>query len=157
MELKDRIANIKAILPYCSRRSDQVPIVVREVGEFFADFFKNDGRFRTPKYDVVYPRINEGLYDGSIDIEYCYDADRDGEYWETYPFYDEEVASKNPSLSRRTAIRYSEIPDSIWAIIQEKLYENAMKTTTDDLLSAASAVETYTKILIEFNNIKLLG
>jgi len=155
MELKDRIANIKTILPYCSGRSDEVKIVVDEVGEFFAEFFKSDEkRFVRPKYDRIFPRISWGPYYGTVKIGYCYDSDRDGEYWETYEFNDPDIESSRLA-PKSMLIEYSEIPDNIWAIIQDELYKNARKNLTDSLISATKEVDRCTNKFLEFNKLEL--
>lgn len=155
MELKDRIKNIKTILPYCSKWSNAVDIVDEEVGKFFSEFFKSDEkRFTRPNYDRVFPRINWSSYYGTVRIGYCYDSDRDGEYWETYEFNDPNI-EPSKLAPQSMLIEYSEVPDNIWAIIQDKLYENAMRTVQSDLAAATKEVDRCTNKFIEFNKLEI--
>ena len=162
MELKDRIANIKTILPYCSGRSDEVKIVVDEVGEFFANLIKRDSRFEGTKYEKIYPRVflhkflntDYKTYSTSIGIEYSYDGNREGDYISQFHFNDEDLEDSNFGKVN-AKMEYSEIPDNIWSIIQDKLYENARKTVADDLASATKEVDRCTNKFLEFNKLEL--
>lgn len=162
MELKDRIKNIKAILPYCSQRSDEVKIINEKVGRFFANLFNNDDRFTHSRYDRVFPRIflfeylNNDYKTNSttIGIEYIYESDRDGYYTAQYCFNDEDL--EDTVLGKGgTKIEYSEVPDDIWAIIHDELYENAVKTIQKDLKSASKEVDRCTNKFIEFNKLEI--
>lgn len=162
MKLKDRISNIKTILPYCSGWSNEVKIVVDEVGEFFANLFNNDDRFKHSGYDRIFPRVflSETLntdyktHSTTIGLEYVYDSDRDGCYTAQYYFNDEDL--EDACFGKTGAIiEYSEVPDNIWAIIQDELYENARKTVADDLASATKEVDRCTNKFLEFNKLEL--
>lgn len=162
MELKDRIANIKAILPYCSQWSNEVKIINEDVGTFFANLFNSDDRFQHTNYNRVFPRIflSESLnkdyktHSTTIGIEYVYESDRDGYYTEQCYFNDEDL--EDTVFGKAGAnIEYSEVPDNIWAIIQDKLYENAVKTIQDDLTAATKEVDRCSNKLLEFNGLQL--
>ena len=162
MELKDRIANIKTILPYCSGRSDEVKIVVDEVGEFFANLFNNDDRFKHSGYDRIFPRVflskplntDYETHSTTIGLEYVYDSDKDGYYTARYYFNDEDLEDACFGMAG-AIIEYSEIPDNIWAIIQDELYENARKNMTDSLISATKQVDRCADKFLEFIKLEL--
>lgn len=162
MELKDRIENIKAILPFCSRWSDEVKIVSEEVDKFFANLFSSDDRFKHPRYDRVFPRIFLSEYlntdykthSKTIGIEYTSEYGREGEYRESYDFNDADLEDTYFG-KLGTKIEYSEVPDHIWAIIQDELYKNAVKTIQDDLKSASKEVDRCTNKFIEFNKLEI--
>ena len=147
MRIEDRIQNIKALLKYCPHSTRDVTIVEDNVGLFFADLFNNDKRFKHTPYSRVYPRIylSETLntdyktHSTSIGIEYTYDNDRDGEYTENYIFYDEDL--KDTCFYRTLPLKYSDIPDNIWEIIQNILYDKAMKSINEELQSAKDSVK----------------
>ena len=169
MKLEDRIQNIKTLLKYCPRSTGDVKIVEEKVGLFFADLFNNDGRFTKTHYDHVYPRISLSdqinldfkSYSHTIDIEYCYDSDRDGNYLESYYFNDPDLEDTylyrdNKDNPYFHFIEYSEVPDDIWEIIQNVLYEEATKYVNQELESAKSSVEYWEKKKADFyNNLKL--
>jgi len=165
MKIKDRIQNIKTLLKYCPNSTNDVFIVEEKVGLFFANFFNNDGRFTKSHYDHLYPRIylTEHLnkdfktHGTTISIEYCYDSDRDGDYLESYYFNDPDL--KNTYLYKEYKdspyhhfIEYSEVPDYVWEIIQNKLYEKATKNVNKELESAKSLVKYWENKKEEFDN-----
>ena len=153
MKLKDRIENIKTLLKYCPHSTRDVDIIEEKVGLFFANFFNNDNRFTKSHYDHLYPRIyltkhlkDFKTYGTTIGIEYCYDCDRDGEYLESYYFNDPDL--KNTYLYKENKdnpyyhfIEYSEIPDYIWEIIQNKLYDKATEKVNKDVESAYQTLQ----------------
>lgn len=158
MKLKDRIQNIKCLLEYCS--NEEVHIVEEKTGKFFSKFFSNDDRFITPLYDTTYITISLATYilnkrnKYRLDISYCYAADRDGEDWITYGFNDPEVIYDYDFLEPNDSLEYSEIPDYIWKIIQDEIYEEATKRVNNDLDEAilhldhcTEKVEKFTKEL----------
>lgn len=171
MKIEDRIANIKKILPYCSHWDRDVVIYDETVGEFFGNFFNNpeDDRFYHCSYkDKIYPKIqlathiltrdeNDNVIDEyPIDISYCYNFDRDGEEWVTYYF--DEPLTRNHWLfeTEKDFIRYEEIPDNIWQIIQDKLYENAAKTKKKELDEAERLLTNRKEEKENFENIVLV-
>lgn len=133
-------------------------IVEETVGRFFADYFKNNYRFKKPPYDHVYPKINIDSYDNTIRLSYIYDADRDGEAWATYRFNEfkfEHGYDLNEDCYILPRIDYESIPDEIWAIIQEKLYENAKETVEKELKYAKAAILNCEKKSKEFGSLKI--
>jgi hypothetical protein len=149
MDIKERIANIKKILPYCSHWSNEVMIVDEELGRFFSKFFTEDDRFETPEHDHTYVKIWED-YTGygcdpqdyqEIRISYRYHYDRsDGEDWVSYHF-EEPIKYKYDFLEPKVKIKFEEIPDRIWKIIQDQLYENAIENVNKELESAKKSFE----------------
>ena len=162
MKIEDRIANIKKILPYCSHWSNDVMIVDKSLGKFFSKFFANDDRFETPPYQHTYIRIQEH-YTGygckpeghqEIRISYCYDHDRDGEDWATY-YFKEPIEYEYDFLEPKPKIKYNEIPDYIWKIIQDQLYENAKKVQREELDSAEASLIQHKKDFDDFSKLTL--
>lgn len=136
MELKDRIFNIKLLLKFCGGSSRDRIITDTRVGVFFTQLINSDERFIHTRYSVVYPKFtleaflntDYRTYSYSIGFEYVYNSDRDVDYTEEYSFYDsdlEDTAMAGVALSD-AVLQYSEIPDNIWEIIQNKLYRVAM-------------------------------
>ncbi|MBP3732493.1 MAG: hypothetical protein J6I84_04530 [Bacilli bacterium] len=125
-------------------------IIDEKVGLFFANLVNNNPRYQSTPYEHVYPRIR--LMDKSITLSYCYEADRDGEDWINYVFEDPTVNENLWEPSER--IRYSEIPDDIWEIIQSKLYENATKTIDKELKEARSHLKYLEEKKKEFDKWK---
>lgn len=163
MELKDRIQNIKTLLSYCPHSTKDVDIVEEKAGLFFANFFNNDYRFTKSHYDHIYPRIyltkhlNKDFktHGTTIGIEYCYDCDRDGEYLESYYFNDPDLKDTYLYKGLKDGhyfIEYSEVPDYIWEIIQNILYDKATETINKELKSAKKSVEYWEEKLFEFEN-----
>jgi hypothetical protein len=165
MKLKDRIKNIKTLLKYCSHSTADVKIIEEKVGLFFANFFNNDDRFTKTPYDHVYPRIylTEHLnldfetHGTTIGIEYCYDSDRDGNYFESYYFNDPDLKDTYLYKEHKNNpyyhfIEYSEVPDYVWEIIQNKLYEKATENVNKELESAKSLVKYWKEKKEEFDN-----
>ena len=158
MKLKDRIQNIKNLLEYCS--NEKVHIIEEKTGKFFGKFFSNNDRSITPRYDTTYITISLATYilnkrnKYRLDISYCYNVDRDGEDWATYGFDDPEVIYDYDFLETRIELKYSEIPDYIWKIIQDEVYKEATNKVDGDLEEAikyldhcTSKVEKFTKEL----------
>ena len=154
MKIEDRIQNIKTLLKYCPHSTTDVKIIKEKVGLFFALFFNKDGRFIKTPYDHVYPSIylTEHLnldfktHGTTIGIEYCYDSDRDGNYLESYYFNDPDL--KDTFLYKENIdnpyfhfIEYSEVPDYIWEIIQDVLFEKATEKVNKDVESAYQTLE----------------
>lgn len=165
MKIENRIQNIKTLLKYCPHSTADVKIVEEKVGLFFANFFNKDDRFTKTPYGHVYPRIylTEHLnldfetHGTTISIEYCYDNDRDGDYLESYCFNDSDL--KDTYLYKEYKdnpychlIEYSEVPDYIWEIIQNKLYDKATENINKELKSAKAYVEYWEEQLFEFEN-----
>lgn len=158
MKLEDRIQNIKKLLKYCPHSTRDVTIVEDNVGLFFADLFNNDKRFKHTPYSRVYSRIylSEALntdyktHSTSIGIEYKYDNDRDGEYTESYIFDDEDL--KDTCFYRNFPLKYSDVPDNIWEIIQNILYDEATKEINENLKSAKDSVIYWENRKEEFEN-----
>jgi len=165
MDIKKRIQNIKTLLKYCPHSTRDVYIIEEKVGLFFANFFNNDNRFTKTPYDHVYPRIyltehlNKDLktHGTTINIEYCYDNDRDGEYLESYCFNDPDL--KDTYLYKEYInspynhfIEYSEVPDYVWEIIQNKLYDKATENINKELESAKSSVKYWEEKKKEFDS-----
>ena len=165
MKLENRIQNIKTLLKYCPHSTRDVGIVEERVGLFFANFFNNDQRFTKTHYDHVYPRISLSsqmnldfeTHSYTINIEYCYDCDRDGEYLESYYFNDPDLEDTFLYKSHKDSpyypfIEYSEVPDDIWEIIQNILYEKATENINKELESAKASVEYWEEKKEEFDN-----
>ena len=165
MNIKDRIQNIKTLLKYCPNSTRDVKIVEEKVGLFFANFFNNDGRFTKTPYDHVYPRIylTEHLnkdfktHGTTIGIEYCYDSDRDGDYLDSYYFNDPDLKDTYLYKEYKDSpyhhfIDYSEVPDYVWEIIQNELYEKATENVNKELESARSSVKYWEEKKKEFDN-----
>ena len=154
MKLKDRIQNIKCLLEYCS--NEEVHIVEDKTGKFFSKFFSNDDRFITPPYDTTYITIRLATHilnkrnKYRLDISYCYAADRDGEDWATYGFDDQEVIYDYDFLEPRVKLKYSEIPDYIWKIIQDEIYKEAASKVDDDLDKAIKYLDHCTSNVEKF-------
>lgn len=164
MNIHDRIENIKKLLKYCSHSTADVKIIEEKVGLFFGNFFNNDERFQHCRYskDKIYPKISlheentfKGYEGSTIRIDYCYDFDRDGEDWTGYNFNDLTMLKyyqRYDFMKPRVLINYDEVPDHIWAIIQNELYEAATKNVNEKLESAKSTLEYWEKKKEEFDN-----
>lgn len=164
MKINERIEIIKRLLNYCPHSTVDVKIIEERVGSFFGKFFNGDERFNHCHYsrDKIYPRISlhEEVMDGykdcsTIHIEYCYDFDRDGEYWTGYYFNDPTMLRyyrRYDFMKPRVLIDYNEVPDYIWEIIQGELYEIATKSIKEGLESAKASVEYWKKRKEEFDN-----
>lgn len=164
MKIENRIQNIKTLLKYCPHSTADVKIIKEKVGLFFALFFNKDGRFTKTPYDHVYPRIylTEHLnkdfktHGTTIGIEYCYDSDRDGDYLESYYFNDPDLKDtflyENINSPYYHFIEYSEVPDYIWEIIQNELYNKATENVNKELKSAKALVEYWKEKKKEFDN-----
>jgi hypothetical protein len=162
MEIKDRISNIKTLLKYCPKSTADVEILDSEVALFFANLFNTDERFKHTPYDRVYPKIylSEQLnrdyktHGTTICIEYVYDSDRDGDYTVDYYFDDEDIIDTHfyEDLKKCGMIEYSEVPDSIWEIIQGILYTKAVSHINKELSSYKEGVEFWENRLSEFND-----
>ena len=165
MELKDRIENIKTLLQYCPFSTRDTMIVEEEVGLFFAKFFNSKDKFTKSSYDHIYPKISlhEEVLDefkgcSTIRIDYCYDCDRDGEYWDGYYFNDPSMAryyEKYNLMKPWLIIEYSEIPDNIWEIIEKEIYKKASETVKEDLKDAEQHLKYAKNKVEEFNSLIL--
>ena len=152
MELKDRIENIKTLLQYCPFSTRDTMIVEEEVGLFFAKFFNSKDKFTKSTYGHIYPKISlheEVLEEfkgcSTINIDYCYDCDRDGEYWDGYSFNDPSMKryyEKYDFMKPKLLIEYSEIPDNIWEIIQNTLYKKASENVEKNFKDAQRYLES---------------
>lgn len=159
MKLPERIQNIKTLLGYCPKSSDEVKIIEDKVGKFFANLFNNDERFKHTKYDRVYPKISLSemlnrdykTYSYTINIEYVYNSDRDGDYVAWYYFKDDDLEDTVLNDGSGT-LEYYEVPDYIWEIIQTTLYEKATKYIKKELVSSKKSVDYWENRLVEFNN-----
>lgn len=162
MTLEKRIENIKTLLKdFCPHSTRDVTIVEENVGLFFANLFNNDERFQHTPYDRVYPRIY--LYTAlntdyktdstSIGIEYTYDNDRDGEYTKSYIFDDEDL--KDTCFYRSLPLKYSDVPDNIWEIIQNILIKDVSKHLNKELESAKKSVTYWENKINNYNQLKL--
>ena len=160
MKLEDRIQNIKTLLKYCPHSTRDVTIVEENVGLFFANLFNNDKRFQHTPYDRVYPRIylyetlntDYKTHSTSIEIEYTYDNDRDGEYTRCYAFNDEDLKDTCFYCLHSSSLEYSDVPDNIWEIIQNILYDKATKEINENLKSAKDSVIYWENRKEEFEN-----
>lgn len=162
MTLEKRIENIKILLKdFCPHSTRDVTIVEENIGLFFANLFNNDERFQHTPYNRVYPRIY--LYEAlntdykthsfSIEIEYTYDNDRDGEYTQSYTFDDEDL--KDTCFYRSLPLKYSDVPDNIWEIIQNILFKKASEHLNKELEDAKESVIYWENKIINYNRLKL--
>lgn len=159
MRLENRIQNIKKLLNYCPKSSEDVMLSDDVLCKFFWNFFSNKPeRFKTPAFEgsTMVQITLLGMLDANyinhhdtILLRYCYDYDREGEDWTFYYFNDSECYFRSfdhPSLE------YSEIPDNIWKRIQNILYDKAAKEINKGLESAKSSVKYWEKRKEEFDN-----
>ena len=159
MKLEDRIQNIKKLLSYCPKSSEDVMLSDDILCKFFWKFFSSKAkRFKTPVFEgSTRVQINLlGMLDANyishhdtILMKYCYEYDRDGEDWTFYYFNDPECYFRSfdcPSLE------YSEIPDNIWKRIQNIIYDKATEEINKELESAKSSVIYWEKRKEEFDN-----
>ena len=167
MKIKDRIQNIKTLLSYCPKASDEVMLTSDEVlCKFFWDFFSSKPeRFKTPTFEgstsvqIKLLGILDENYVGHHDtilLRYCYSCDREGENWTFYYFNDPECYFRP---FNRPNIEYSEIPDNIWERIQNILYNKAAEEIIKELESAKDSVTYWENRKNEFNkleNLKLI-
>lgn len=159
MKLEDRIQNIKKLLDYCPKSTEDVMLSDDILCKFFWNFFSNNPeRFKTPaiegstRVQIELLSMLDTDYKGyhyTILLKYCYDYDRDGEEWTFYYFNDPECCFRSfdhPNLE------YSEIPDAIWGRIQDILYEKAAEEINESLEMAKSSVKYWEKRKEEFDN-----
>lgn len=154
MKLKNRIQNIKTLLGYCS--NEEVHIIEEKTGKFFSKFFNGNDRFTPPPYDHTYVTIglathilnNKGKY--GLMISYCYAADRDGEVWTDYYFDDPDVDYEYDFLEPKDILKYSDIPDWVWKIIQDEIYKKATSKVDDDLDKAIKYLDHCTSNVEKF-------
>ena len=160
MKLEDRIQNIKTLLSYCPKSTDEVMLTSDEIlCKFFWEFFSSQPeRFKRPAFDgstavrmtlLNMLDANYKDYHYTITLRYCYDYDRDGEDWTFYYFNDPECYYRecdHPDLE------YSEFPDDIWERIQNILYNKSTKEINENLESAKSSVVYWEKRKDEFDN-----
>lgn len=151
MNIEDRIQNIKTLLKYCPHSTADVKIIEEKVGLFFDNFFNTDERFQHCRCEgKIYPKISlheedifEGCEGSTVRIDYCYDWDRDGEDWTGYYFNDLSMSKyyeRYDFMKPRTLIDYNEVPDYIWEIIQNELFDLATKKVNKDV---EDAYQTY--------------
>ena len=57
--------------------------------------------------------------------------------------------------SDKAKIKYNEIPDYIWKIIQDQLYENAKKVQQEELDSAEASLTKHKKDFDDFSKLTL--
>lgn len=163
MKLENRIKNIKKLLSYCPHSTADVKIIEEKVGLFFGNFFNTDERFQHCRCEgKIYPKISlheedtfKGCEGSTVCIDYCYDWDRDGEDWIGYYFNDLTMSKyyeRYDFMKPRILIEYNEIPDYIWEIIQNKLYDKATEEINKELESAKSSVIYWEKRKDEFDN-----
>ena len=58
-------------------------------------------------------------------------------------------------LEPKPKIKYNEIPDYIWKIIQDQLYENAKKVQQEELDSAEASLTQHKKDFDDFSKLTL--
>ena len=118
---------------------------------FFDKLFKEDDRFQTPVYDfsektyITIRLCRALLSDKSVAplrISYCYDNDRNGEYWETYVFDDDEVKYECDWMKPCHNFKYSEVPDDVWEAIQNYLYSE-VKTKLEKEVEKSRKIYLY--------------
>ena len=158
MEVKDRIQNIKTLLSYCPKASDEVMINDETCTKFFGKFFSSQpDRFKKPEFDEC--RVQIELIDildkdvrtkhYTVGLQYCYNWDREGEDWTLYYFNDPECYYRE---WQHPELEYSEIPDDIWERIQNILYNKATETINKEISSAESLLKYWEEKLREFEN-----
>ena len=160
MKLEDRIQNIKTLLSYCPKSTNEVMLTSDEVlCKFFWDFFSNQPeRFKRPAFngstavritlfDILDANYKDFHY--TIALKYCYDYDHDGEDWTFYYFNDPECYYRDWN---RPELEYSEFPDYIWERIQNILYNKASKEINTELDSAKASVIYWENRKNEFDN-----
>ncbi len=147
MELKDRIQNIKTLLSYCPKASDEVMINNEVCTKFFGKFFSSQpNRFKKPEFDECRVQIELiSILDKdvrtkhyTVGLQYCYNWDREGEDWTLYYFNDPECYYRE---WQHPELEYSEIPDYIWEIIQDVLFKKATERVNKDVESAYQTLE----------------
>ena len=157
MKLEDRIQNIKTLLSYCPKASDEVMINDKTCKKFFGKFFSSQpDRFKKPEFDECRVQIELiSILDKDVQtkhytvgLQYCYNWDREGEDWTLYYFNDPECYYRE---WQHPELEYSEIPDDIWEKIQNILYDKATETINKELKSAKKSVEYWEEKLFEFN------
>ena len=157
MELKDRIQNIKTLLSYCPKDSDEVMINDEICQKFFGRFFSSQpDRFKKPEFDEC--RVQIELIDildkdvrtkhYTVGLGYCYDWDREGEDWTFYYFNDPECYFRE---WQQPELEYFEIPNDIWEKIQNILYDKATENVNKELESAKASVEYWKEKKEEFD------
>ena len=65
-------------------------------------------------------------------------------------FNDEDL--EDSCFEGKPDIEYSDIPDNIWEIIQNTLYDEATKNIKEELESAKNSVKYWEDKLLDFNN-----
>jgi hypothetical protein len=162
MKIEDRIQNIKKLLSYCPKASNEVMINDETCTKFFGKFFSSQpNRFKKPEFDEC--RVQIELIDildkdvrtkhYTVGLRYCYNWDREGEAWTLYYFNDPECYFRE---WQQPELEYFEIPNDIWEKIQNILYDKATETINKELKSAKKSVEYWEEKLFEFNyNLKL--
>ena len=160
MRIEDRIQNIKKLLKYCPKSSDEVMLTSDEVlCKFFWDFFSSrPEKFKRPAFDgstavqmFLHGMLDEDYKDHhyTIALRYCYEYDRDGEDWTFYYFNDPECYYREWN---HPDIEYSEFSDDIWERIQNILYDKATKEINKELQSAKDSVKYWEDRKYSFEN-----
>lgn len=169
MKLEDRIKNIKTLLKYCPHSTRDVMLYDENVANFFGNFFNSSDRFKHNIYcQKIYPKIelakhvltrddNDNVIDEyPIMISYIYNSDRDDIDWVSYYFDDELIRNnwmfKDDMFYYKKLIKFEEIPDNIWEIIQNILYNKATEEINKELESAESSVIYWENKKDEFDN-----
>ncbi len=159
MNIKNRIQNIKTLLGY----TDEVMLRDDVATSFFSEFFNSDERFKHFNSESkIFPRIKLAKYiltcddnnkvdNSPIEISYFYDDEEYASY-----YFDEQVVRDSWFFKRcfttcQNLIKFEEIPDYIWEIIQNSIYKEAVKTIDNELKSARSSVKYWKKRKEEFN------
>lgn len=161
MEIKDRISNIKKLLPFCTRWSNECEIIDEECGLFFTKFFSSDSKFKKPPFEHTYVRIrlatvlNYGEDDHTISLGYCSNCTRDDEEWVIYYFDDPDIEFTE-FMAPKDNMKYSDIPDNIWERIQNILYEKSVKSIEKEIQSAKTHLESELKNKEKFDSIVLI-
>lgn len=163
MNIKDRIQNIKTLLKY----TDEVMLCDDITTSFFSKFFNNDERFKHFSSErKIFPKIKLAKYiltcddnnkvdDIPIEISYFYDWDGGCEEYVSYYFDEQAIRDswffKKCLTTCKDLIKFEEIPDYIWEIIQNSTYKEAVKTIDNELKSARSSIIYWEKRKEEFN------
>lgn len=168
MILENRIQNIKTLLKYCPYSTIDVMLYDEILADYFDNFFNNDSRFthctypgkiyakiELAKHILTYDENNNEIDEYPIMISYCYDCDRDGEYWTSY-YFDEEILRNHWLFDdaiysySKNLIKFEDFPDYIWERIQNILYNKAAEYINKELESAKASVEYWEKKSEEF-------
>ena len=169
MKIEDRIQNIKLLLKYCPHSTNDVIIYNDEVANFFSKFLSDNKRFYTPcvpdkpriKIELAKHVITRDDNDNVLDeypIMFSYYAEVNEYYddWETY-YFDDPLIRNHWMFSDYISIKYDEIPDHIWEIIQNELYDVAQLYINKELEQAKTSVKNWEKINYRFESALFLN